>query len=431
METETYVQHSYTVKEHRLEVPLDHLAKRNKAKIEIFAREIVRPGGEDLPYMVFLQGGPGGAGPRPGDFRGGWFDAALKDYRLVLLDQRGTGQSTPLTAQTLPDLPDDRAIADYLTLFLQDQIVADAEALRVALGAEKWSTLGQSYGGFLTLAYLSAHPESVTRSFVTGGLPGLVPIDDIYRRTYPATALRNETYFERYPSDEKMIRQVAAHLRDTEEFLPTGERLTDTRFRTIGTALGTQTGFDVLHYLLEGPFVSVQGEKRLSSTFLNGVGARVSMANQPLYGVLQEAIYGPTSPEGTRWCAQRLAKHYPGFDTDADPLDEHLPWYLTGEHMFRSCFEDDPALRPFLGAVDILSERTDWDPIYDQDKLANNQVPVAAAIYYRDMFVPESLQQNTADLINARTWITSEYQHDGVRASGGKVYEHLVELMND
>lgn len=434
MQTTTYIQHSCTVHEHRLQVPLDHFDKHCRENIEIFAREVVPVGGENLPYLLFLQGGPGGAGPRPGDFRDSWLGEALAEYRLILLDQRGTGQSTPLSTQTLAERGDDQAIADYLGLFLQDQIIADAEVLRQALGAKQWATLGQSYGGFLTLTYLSAHPEAISTSLVTGGLPGLVPIDDIYRRTYPATALRNETYLERYPADEATIRQVAAHLRDTEEYLPTGERLSATRWRTIGSALGMQTGFDVLHYLLEGPFVSVGGERRLSSVFLAQVGARVSFAQQPLYGLLHEAIYAPLTAaltgEGTRWSAERLSAEYPGFALDADPLDESMPWYLTGEHMFRDCFVEDPALGELVGAVDILAERTEWTQVYDLDRLRENSVPVAAAIYYNDMFVPQSLQQDTADLVGARTWITSQYQHDGIRAGSG-VYGHLRALLAD
>lgn len=423
MRTKTYIQHSCTVHEHRLKVPLDHSRPAGET-LEIFAREVVRPGGEDLPRLLFLQGGPGGPGPRLGDFRSIWIDSALKDFRVVLLDQRGTGQSTPLSAANLTGT--DQEIADYLSLFMQDQIIEDAEALRRALGVQQWTTLGQSYGGFLTLAYLSLHPESLRGCLVTGGLVGLVPIDDIYRQTYPLTAVRNRAYLDRHPEDEDTIRLVAAHLRDVEEFLPTGERLTPTRLRALGQSLGMQTSFDTMHYLLEGPFVTVGGRRRLSQQFLFAVGAHLQQGDRVLYSVLQEAIYGPTTPGGTRWSAERLASEFSGFALDADPLDRSEPWYLTGEHMFRSSFAEDPGLAPLLGATDLLAARTDWPVVYRPEVLAQNSVPVAAVVYYDDMYVPRDLSLQTAEAVRGtRVWITNEYQHDGLRVGGSEVFDRL------
>ncbi|MST63551.1 alpha/beta fold hydrolase [Schaalia hyovaginalis] len=436
MRTSSYVQHSVTVHEHRIEVPLDHFRPEGPGnpRIGVFARELVRPDGEDLPRLVFLQGGPGGKGPRQGDFREGWIGRALRDYRVVLLDQRGTGQSTRMDAQALADLPDDRARADRLMLFRQDQIIADAEALREALDCEKWTTLGQSYGGFLTLAYLSTAPERIEASLITGGLPGLVHVDDIYRLTYERTAARNRAYLERHPGDERTIREIAAHLRGTEELLPTGERLSTERFRMIGMALGMQTATDMLHFLLEGPWTHVRGERRLSSDFLSQVASEVAIT--PMYGVLQEAIYACATPElagtATAWSADRLAEQTPGFAKDADPLDASEPYFLTGEHMMRRIFDEDPELAPLAGTSDILASRTDWPAVYDPERLAENTVPLAAAVYYDDMFVPRELSLATAGLVRgARTWVTNEYQHDGLRASSAKVLDHLLALVKD
>ena len=427
MKTKTHRQHGVTVNEHRLSLPLDHSLPSGK-QIEIFARELIAPGQENAPYLLFLQGGPGGAGPRPGNFKDGWIGQALKTRRVVLLDQRGTGQSTPFTTLTAPS--ETQELADYLRLFLQGQIVEDAEVLRQELGVQQWETLGQSYGGFLTLAYLSAHPESISGSYFTGGLPGLVPVDKIYRLTYPQAAKRNQSYFAQYPGDEQTIREVAAHLADTEELLPTGERLTPNRLRMLGMSLGGELSYDQLHYVFEGPFVSVQGERRLHPDFLAEVGGRVSHQSRPLYAALQEAIYAPTSPGGTRWAAERISTEFPGFRLEADPLDRSEPWYLTGEHMFRSLFEEDPALQPLLGAVDLLANSKDWEPIYDSAVLSSVEAPMAAAIYYDDMFVPRTLSQDTAALFpNMKTLITNRYQHDGLRAAD--VFSQLQALRED
>jgi pimeloyl-ACP methyl ester carboxylesterase len=119
----------YLAREHTVTVPLDH-SHPDGPTIEVFARELVAPDKRDetLPYLLFLQGGPGGKANRPLD-RSSWIDVALRTHRVLLFDQRGTGRSTPIT----PAITRDRSpqqVADYLSLFRADAIVADAEILR-------------------------------------------------------------------------------------------------------------------------------------------------------------------------------------------------------------------------------------------------------------------------------------------------------------
>ena len=91
--------------EHEISVPLDH-AQPDGAQISVFAREVADPDGRDKPFLVFFQGGPGFEASRPvGSPRSpSWLDRALKDYRVLLLDQRGTGRSAPV-GWTLPGSP--------------------------------------------------------------------------------------------------------------------------------------------------------------------------------------------------------------------------------------------------------------------------------------------------------------------------------------
>src|SRR6476661_2368874 len=154
--------------EHRLAVPLDHDAPEGPT-IEVFAREVAAPDGRDKPFLVFLQGGPGHEAPRPESARSGpaWLPRALKDFRVLMLDQRGTGLSTPYGAPGT----DPWADAERLTHFRADAIVPDAERFREHLGVERWSLLGQSFGGFCSLHYLSIAPDSLREVFFTGGVP--------------------------------------------------------------------------------------------------------------------------------------------------------------------------------------------------------------------------------------------------------------------
>ena len=99
--------------------------------------------------VLFLHGGPGsGLSPRHRQF----FDPAF--YRIVLFDQRGAGQSTPLGEVRNNTTP---------------LLVQDIETLRQVLGIAQWLVFGGSWGSTLALAYGQAHPEACT-GFVLRGI---------------------------------------------------------------------------------------------------------------------------------------------------------------------------------------------------------------------------------------------------------------------
>ena len=438
----TYIQHGAHVTEHRLQVPLDY-SDPNGRQIELFAREVTldkNGPNTDQPAIIFMQGGPGGRAPRPGDFNSGWIGEALKTHRVILMDERGTGLSTRLDALTLSEFATVKDQVNYVKHFRADNMVRDAELLRGEInGGKKWASLGQSYGGFINTSYLSLAPEGLSAVYYTGGLPGLVSIDEIYRRTYRATAARNEVYFKRYEADQQTLKDVLTHLDTHEEILPTGERLTSRRLRMLGLMLGTTTGFDQLHYFFEGPFVSVRGQKRLNTQFLDMVGRQLSQGDSPMYGVLHETIYAGATPalrgEATNWAAERLlAEVGSGIPEGFAPAPDYRaesPVYLTGEHMYPLIYEEDPALAPMRELAHELAAFTDWEPVYNPEQLANNEVPGAAAVYFEDMFVPTDLSLQTAELAGIRTWVTNEYQHDGLRANGAAVFQYLQNLLED
>ena len=183
--------------------------------ITVFTREVADPDGRDKPYLLFLQGGPGYEATRPTSPPSGWMKRALNDYRVLLLDQRGTGRSTPVGAVIPGDTAE--AQAEYLTHFRADSIVRDAELIRAELGVDRWSILGQSFGGFCSMAYLSIAPDGLREAFITGGLSPIGrPVDDIYAATYRRVIERTERYFERYPEDRARVREIH-HRLDGEE----------------------------------------------------------------------------------------------------------------------------------------------------------------------------------------------------------------------
>src|SRR6516165_285071 len=420
----SYRQRGTVLTDHTFSVPLDH-DRPGGERIEVFAREVVAADrtGQDLPWLLFLQGGPGFGGPRLSG-RGSWLDRALDDFRVLLLDQRGTGRSTPATRHTLAGLGSAKDQARYLCMFRADAIVADAELVRRELsGGAPWSVLGQSFGGFCTVTYLSKAPEGLAEAFITGGLPGLAATaDDVYRITYPRVRAKTLAHYDRYPGDVEQARRVARHLTGTQVRLPDGARLTVEAFQSLGGMLGRSTGSDELHYLLEGAFAGDQ----IADAFLHDVHGRLSFATGPLYAALHEPCYAQGA--ATRWSAQRIRAEFPGFDP-GPAVEGSEPLLFTGEMIYPWMFEQDPVLCPIREAAGLVAEYADWPPLYDAARLAVNEVPVAAAIYFDDMYVPQELSMPTAEAIRGlRAWVTNEYQHDGLRVSNGAVLRRLIGL---
>ena len=101
---------------------------------------------------------------------------------------------------------------------------------------------------------------------------------------------------------------------------------------------------------------------------------------------------------------------------------------LTGEMKESSIFRDEAALRPFAEAMNLLNQKGDWPNLYDLDQLAHNQVPVAAAIYFDDLYVDSGLSlQTAAHIPNLRPWATNELEHDGLH-SEERVFTRLHDL---
>jgi len=159
------------------QVPVDDLHT-------LFVEECGTPDG--IP-VVFLHGGPG-AGVSPTHRR--FFDPAR--YRIVLIDQRGSGRSTPF---------------GELRGNTTQHLVADVEIIRELLGIERWLVFGGSWGSTLALAYAQAHPERATGIIVRGVYLGraeenrwFAEVDGGARWVFPE---RWASYEAHIPEDER------------------------------------------------------------------------------------------------------------------------------------------------------------------------------------------------------------------------------------
>jgi pimeloyl-ACP methyl ester carboxylesterase len=393
-----------TEREHS--VPLDH-TRPDGTRITVFTREVAAPDGAARPYLLFLQGGPGYEATRPTSPPSGWMKRALEDYRVLLLDQRGTGRSTPVGPDIPGRTPHDQA--EYLAHFRADSIVRDAEHVRRELGVDRFSVLGQSFGGFTAMTYLSLAPQSLREVIITGGLsPVGRPPDDVYRATSVRLIEKNRAYYERYPDDRARVERILARLAAEEVRLPSGDRLTARRFRQLGMWLGDSAGWELLHHVIELPFGS--------PAFLYDAEAGTRWGRNPIYATLHESSYADGFP--TRWSAARVL-----------PAEVEEQPYFTAEHVFPWMWEEYARLRPHQSAAEILAHHA-WPALYDADRLRHNDVPVAATIYVDDLYVEREFAMETARLIKGlRPWITNEYEHNGLRADGERVLGRLIALV--
>jgi hypothetical protein len=243
----------------------------------------------------------------------------------------------------------------------------------------------------------------------------------VYARTYPRVAAKNAAFYRRYPDDVAAVRRIADHLDAQDVRLPDGDRLTGNRLRVLGSAFGMGDGYERVHWLLDEAWQAGPDGPELADGFRHQVMAATGFVDTPLFA-LQEYTYGRPG-EATRWAAERAMRAHPDFAADRSPL------LFTGEMMFPWMFAEVAALRPFAGAADLLAAHDDWPALYDPDRLRDNDVPVTAAVYHDDMYVDADLQLDTAAAVgNTRTWVTNEYEHDGLRVSGGRVLARLMDL---
>jgi proline iminopeptidase len=424
MPSTSYTIPGLHIRDHLVPVPLDW-SDPGGAGIELFVREVTAATrrDDDLPLLVFLQGGPGGKSPRPAGGGPPWLKEAVKTHRVILPDQRGTGRSSRIEAATMARFADAEAGADYLARFRADSIVDDFEHVRRTLyGGRRWRSLGQSYGGFLTLTYLSRYPGALAACYVAGGLASLAPsADEVYRRTFPRAAGKTARYYRRYPDDVARVGALADFIAANDVRLPDGDRLTVRRLQTVGIDLGMGPGHENVHWLIDEAF-SAPG--RLSDHFLYEVMAKTSYHGNPLFAGLQESIYG--EGEGaTDWAAHRELQRHPEFAADARPLQ------FFGEMLFPWMFEEIASLRPFGPAVNALARRKHYSALYDRERLAANATPVAAVVYHDDLYVDAGLSLATgAQVGNLSHWVTSEFEHDGIRQSD-RVFKRLVEMVDE
>ncbi|GAA1426406.1 alpha/beta fold hydrolase [Streptomyces thermospinosisporus] len=182
-----------------LNVPLDHRG-RTPGRLGL---KVAMAGNAEAPkgVLLFLTGGPGQPGvPFAARIRDR-MAPVLKDYRLVMIDQRGTGAGalqcprlqkemgasdlTPPTEQAVKECA--AANGEQRRFYSTGDTVADLELLRRALGVRKMTLDGVSYGTYTATRYALAHPNRVARLVLDSVVPqtGYDPMDLAALRAAP------------------------------------------------------------------------------------------------------------------------------------------------------------------------------------------------------------------------------------------------------
>ena len=454
--------------------------------------------------VVYLQGGPGFGAPAPIVSLGltaksSWAGKALdKHYkRVVLMDQRGTGRSTPITKQTLemqfPDLflmdqgdfessqittaeqlvealganQKEAAtrvqtavtqVTNYVAQFRADNIVQDAEEVRDTLllpdldrdvndlSARQWGcALGQSFGGFCMMTYLSQVQDPPQICLLTGGIaPMCTHVDSVYDSLWNRVQKRCMAYYDMYPEDVALVKLLVRKLQQAPAPLPAGGTLTARRLLQLGLGLGGgPAAFASIHALLESALVpnGNSGDDNdadaydWSRAFLKRIESDQNFDDHPIYFWLHESIYanaGESAP--TNWSAHRMYENKPAaFDYRKTCTDDSQPTLFFGEMVFPWMVDDYAELRGtgLRLMAHALASKTDWGPLYNPDRMANalenGKSVVAAAVYYDDLYVDFNACEAVlaGPLQKAKPWITNEYQHSGLRDSGAAMFDQL------
>ncbi|KAL2856029.1 Alpha/Beta hydrolase protein [Aspergillus pseudoustus] len=430
----------FRVAELFFEVPVNY-SQPGGGTLRLFARSIRRvakpvdPGKEEkqpqLPWLVYLQGGPGMGCRPPQEY--GWVGSALdKGYQVLFLDQRGTGLSSTITAGTLALQGNAIKQAEYLKHFRADNIVRDCEAVRRCLTTDypeekrKWSIIGQSFGGFCAVTYLSMFPEGLTEAFICGGLPPLVNgPDSVYHRTYEKVLERNKSYYSKFPEDVDRVKRLVEYLKQSQVAVPSGT-LTPQRIQQLGIMFGMHGGLDSIHDLILRATSDLDFFGFLTHPTRVALDGYGGYDNNVIYAILHESIY--CQGTASNWSADRLR-----FSNTAFSLNTDSPEILfTGEMIYKDMFDSYSELNQIKEAADILATTTDWPALYDEAQLAKNEVPVYAATYLEDMYVHFEHASNTAAKIKGiKQFITNVMYHNAIRSKADEVFQQLFALRDD
>lgn len=403
----------------------------------------------DRSILLYLCGGPGADNPPN---RNPAMNQWLLDqgYSILYLDYRGCGESSPIHANDLQQrlsMKEDKSMAEYITNFCQENIVRDLEAIRQALSKErvaaggltvKWTILGQSYGGYISLTYLSMFPEGLQDVFITGGLPPCgMKIDDYFRIEYQDIVKQNKSFYQAFPDANVLVRKILSLIKNIgpRKIKMTGRGyLSGHKLLTLGRQFGSKVGFPEVYGLLQSIKLDLEQTRELHTETSAQFESILHVDERPLYPILLEQTW--CSGGKTRWAAERVAREIEGFDYlhmdhnggYRDPADTpaDVPIYFTANTYCRFHYDTHEELVDLKGAAEILAEH-DWECPYNYEMLSSNpcEVPVYAVSFEKDMHLDLGVAAKTAAKVGGLRWVVDPGWHQDIRYKPAEVLTRL------
>lgn len=427
MSVETYATADFDVELVQLDVPLHH--DRPQGKISICAKVVSPP--HYTKTVLYLQGGPGYPAPDAiSTSSPGFLKPLLKrSYRVVLLDQRGTGLSSPIH----PEITFEEILA-----YRADSIVKDCELLRNHLGVGKWTLLGQSYGGFLSITYLSLFSESIETVLITGGMPPLLStVDEVYAATFKKQLARNLVYYEKFPNDNIYISYIINYLSTHKVILPNGGIFDVDRFRSFGLVLGTQNGVLALHLMIFKIYTELKFGKLTYGT-KNQIMNFSGFETNTIYFLLQESIYLGNGMS-SNWSAERtLAKQDNlqkkgelKYNNKVIPMDMFL---FTGEIVSKSMLASYAELRKLSDLACKLHEYDSFGDLFNFEKLSTikwEDIPIVVQLYYNDPYVDFDNALKCLNTLEFKFIVRNDLLHNGLHISPDDTLDGMFKVLKN
>ncbi|WP_394845486.1 alpha/beta hydrolase [Pendulispora brunnea] len=381
-----------------LNVPLDY---RHPAR-ETLKLQVATANNADAPkgVLLFLTGGPGQPGVPSVTRLTERMPAAAKDYRFVMIDQRGTGEFGAIHCPALQAqigsgsdiaVPTPDAIVECATLlgeraplYSSDDTVADLDRLRRALGVEKMVVDGVSYGSITAARYAMAHPRNVRKLVLDSVVP------------YHSTAAYS-LYLAALRASGRILREVCA-VAPACEFDPAEDLASVVRSRD------TAAGVRLFDTLVTYGFVDPTYRNANPPNFPRGQGDIVGALHSARHGdsTHLDRLIAILEPRGGPAVQFSMGLHaattcadlrFPWGDA-ATPLDARRPWLDVAERRLR-----DTDTWPFTATVAVNQGFVKTCERWPVERPASNpegllpDVPVLLLNGDRDMSTPTEWAQ--------------------------------------